>query len=175
MNIKSLIRSLLFYDIPRLNCLSHTMINARSEEIESKPSFRDPFKKRRCLVFTDGFYEWKKVDTKTKVPYFIRLKSGKPFAFAGLWDTWDKGKEPLVTFTIITTENNELIAPIHNSMPVILHEKDEGLWLDPELKDPKKLLPLLKPYPSKGMKLNEVSTVVNSLKNDVSECIEPVS
>ncbi len=155
--------------------IGYKMINARSEGIESKPSFRDPFKKRRCLVLSDGFYEWKKVDVKTKVPYFIRLKSGEPFAFAGLWDTWDKGKEPLDSFTIITTENNELMEPIHNRMPVILHEKDEGLWLDPELKDPVKIIPLLKPYPSEEMELYAVSTVVNSPKNDVPDCIEPVS
>jgi putative SOS response-associated peptidase YedK len=155
--------------------IGYKMINARSEGIESKPSFRDPFKKRRCLVLSDGFYEWKKFDAKTKVPYFIRLKSGEPFAFAGLWDIWDKGDEPLETFTIMTTENNELMEPIHNRMPVILHEKDEGLWLDPELKDPEKLTPLLKPYPSEEMELYVVSTVVNSPKNDVPDCIEPVS
>jgi putative SOS response-associated peptidase YedK len=147
---------------------------ARAEGSESKPSFRDPFKKRRYLVLTDGFYEWKKVDAKSKVPYFIRLKAGAPFAFAGLWDNWDKGEEPLETFTIITTDNNDMIKPIHNKMPVILHEKDEGLWLDPELKDPLKLLPLLKPYPSDEMEMYEVSTVVNSPKNDVQECIKPL-
>ncbi len=153
--------------------IGYKMINARAEGIESKPSFRDPFKKRRCLVLADGFYEWKRVDAKTKVPYFIRLKSGEPFAFAGLWDRWDNGVELLESFTIITTENNELMAPIHNRMPVILHEKDEAAWLDPEIKDPVKLLPLLKPYPSEEMELYEVSTVVNSPKNDVPECISP--
>lgn len=154
--------------------IGYKMINARSEGIESKPSFRDPLKKRRCLVLADGFYEWKKVDAKTKVPYFIKLKSGEPFAFAGLWDRWDKEGEPLETFTIITTDNNELMAPIHNRMPVILHEKDEAVWLDPELKDPTKLLPLLKPYPSEEMELYEVSTAVNSPKNDVPECVSPI-
>ena len=122
----------------------------------------------------DGFYEWRKVDAITKIPYFIRLKSGEPFAFAGLWDRWEKGDEPLKTFTIITTDNNEMMKPIHNKMPVILHVKDEGLWLEPELKDPEKLLPLLKPYSSEEMEMYEVSTVVNSPKNDVPECIEPI-
>lgn len=79
------------------------MINARAEGIEDKPSFRTPFRKRRCLVIANGFYEWKKIDPKTKVPYLIRLKSEKPFAFAGLWGKWEKGPEPLETFTIITT------------------------------------------------------------------------
>lgn len=151
--------------------IGYKMINARAEGIEEKPSFRTPFRKRRCLVIANGFYEWKKLDPKTKVPYLIRLRSGKPFAFAGLWEKWDKGPEPLETFTIITTENNELIEPIHNRMPVILHEKDESLWLDPELKDPEKLIPLLKPYPSEEMELYEVSTIVNSPRNDVPECI----
>ena len=155
--------------------IGYKMINARAEGIEDKSSFKNPFRKRRCLVLADGFYEWKKVDAKTKVPYFIKLKSGEPFAFAGLWDRWDKREEPLETFTIITTDNNELMAPIHNRMPVILHEKDEGAWLDPELKDPEKLLPLLKPYPSEEMVLYEVSTVVNSPKNDVPECINQIS
>jgi putative SOS response-associated peptidase YedK len=153
--------------------IGYKMINARAEGIESKPSFKFPFKKRRCLVLADGFFEWKKLGTRTKVPYCIRLKSGEPFAFAGLWDKWDKGEEPLKTFTIITTDNNELIKPIHNRMPVILHQKDEGLWLDPELRDPEKLLPLIKPYPSEEMEMYEVSTVVNSPKNDVPECTKP--
>jgi putative SOS response-associated peptidase YedK len=153
--------------------IGYKMINARAEGIESKPSFREPFKKKRCLVLADGFYEWKKLGTKTKVPYFIRLKSGEPFAFAGLWDVWDKEEEPLETFTIITTDNNELIKPLHNRMPVILHQRDEAVWLDPELRDPGKLLPLLKPYPSDEMDMYEVSTIVNSPKNDVPDCIKP--
>jgi len=152
--------------------IGYKMINARSEGIENKNSFKNPLRKRRCLVLADGFYEWKK-DKGAGVPYFIRLKSGEPFAFAGLWDRWDKGEEPLQTFTIITTDNNELIRPIHNRMPVILHQKDEAVWLDPELRDPEKLLTLLKPYPSDEMEMYEVSTIVNSPKNDVPECIKP--
>lgn len=152
----------------------YRMINARAEGIEQKPSFKNPLRNKRCLVVTNGFYEWKKVDSKTRIPYFIRLKSGEPFAFAGLWDRWDKGKEPLLTFTIITTENNELIAPVHNRMPVILHPKDEAVWLDPEIRSPAKLLPLLKPYPSGEMEMYEVSSVVNSPKNDEPDCIKPV-
>lgn len=154
--------------------IGYRMINARAEGIEQKPSFKNPLRNKRCLVITNGFYEWKKVDSKTKIPYFIRLKSGEPFAFAGLWDRWDKGEEPLLTFTIITTDNNELIEPIHNRMPVILHPKDEAVWLDPEIKNPAKLLPLLKPYPSAEMEMYEVSTAVNSPRNDEPECIKPV-
>ncbi|MEQ9617746.1 MAG: SOS response-associated peptidase [Deltaproteobacteria bacterium] len=155
--------------------IGYKMINAKAEGIENKNSFKNPLRKRRCLVLADGFYEWKKTDKKSKIPYFIRLSSGEPFAFAGLWDIWTKGEEPLTTFTIITTDNNELLKPIHNQMPVILHQKDEGTWLDPELKDPEKLKPLLKPYPSKEMEMYEVSTIVNSPKNDIPECVKCVT
>lgn len=154
--------------------IGYKMINARAEGINEKPSFRTPFKKRRCLVLADGFYEWQKPDKKSKIPYYFRLKSGAPFAFAGLWDLWDKEGEPRATFTIITTENNELMEPIHNRMPVILHEQNEGAWLDPELTDPAKLLPLLKPYPSEEMECYEISTFVNSPKNESAECIKPL-
>lgn len=152
--------------------IGYKMINARSEGIETKPSFRAAFKRHRCLVPTTGFYEWKKVDAKMKQPYFIRLKSGEPFAFAGLWEVW--GPDNLETFTIITTENNELIEPIHTRMPVILHEKDEAVWLDPELHDADKLKELLKPYPSEEMEMYEVSTFVNSPKNESPDCIKPI-
>lgn len=155
--------------------IGYKMINARAEGIQDKSSFKNPLRKRRCLVLADGFYEWKKIDKKSKIPYFIHLKSGEPFAFAGLWDIWDKEDEPLTTFTIITTDNNDLIKPIHNRMPVILHQKDEGTWLDPELRDPDRLLPLLKPYPSEEMEMYEVSTIVNSPKNDIADCIKPIT
>ncbi len=151
--------------------IGYKMINARSEGIETKPSFRAAFKRHRCLVPTTGFYEWKKVDANTKQPYFIRLKSGGPFSFAGLWEVW--GPDKLETFTIITTENNELIEPIHTRMPVILHEKDEAVWLDPELRNVDQLKELLKPYPSNEMEMYEVSTIVNSPKNESPDCMKP--
>jgi len=154
--------------------VGYRMINARSEGIEEKPSFKTPLKKRRCIVMADGFYEWHKPDKKTKIPYYFRLKSGEPFALAGLWDLWDKGDHILKTFTIITTVSNELMEPIHNRMPVILREKDEGRWLDPEIVDPKYVLPLLTPYSSDEMESFKVSTIVNSPKIDIPECIAPV-
>ncbi len=153
----------------------YKMINARSEGIETKPSFKNPLKKRRCLVITDGFYEWHRIDKKNKVPYFTTLKDHKPFAFAGMWDRWEKGDEPLETFTIITTGANKLMETIHNRMPVILHEKDESRWLDPELQDYAKIKPLLKPFPSKEMDMHQVSKIVNSPKNDVPECVVPIN
>lgn len=111
--------------------IGYRMINARAEGVDTKPSFRSAFKRRRCLIPAAGFYEWAKPDKKTRIPYYIRLKSKELFAFAGLWELWGPGK--LETFTIITTEANELVAQIHDRMPVILREKDEGTWLDPEM------------------------------------------
>ena len=155
--------------------IGYKMINARSEGIEEKPSFRGPLKKGRCLVIADGFYEWQKPGKKTKIPYYFRLKSNEPFAFAGLWDLWEKGDEPLWTFTIITTSPNELMEPIHSRMPVILRESDEARWLDPEITDSKSVLTLLKPYPAQEMECYKVSTIVNSPKNDAPECLIPVN
>lgn len=154
--------------------IGYKMINARSEGIEEKPSFKNPLKKRRCLIMADGFYEWYKPDKKIKMPYFFKLKSGEPFAFAGLWDLWSKGDEPLKTFTIITTQPNELMKPIHNRMPVILKESEESKWLDPEITDYRELLSLLKPYPSEEMECYQVSTIVNSAKNDNPQCLSAV-
>lgn len=156
--------------------IGYRMINARAETIAEKASFKNPFKKKRCLVLASGFYEWVKTQKKsTKTPLYFRLKNKEPFAFAGLWDEWkqpDSGK--LLSFTIITTGPNELMKPIHDRMPVILHEKDESTWLDPELADFDRLLPLLRPFPSDRMEAYEVSTLVNSPKNDVPECINPI-
>ena len=154
----------------------YKMINAKSETLTEKASFRTPFKKKRCLVIADGFYEWSKTAKKgTKIPYRFVLKSSEPFAFAGLWDEWQSPEgEKLFTFTIITTNANELMNSIHDRMPVILNEKDEGMWLDPRLSDTDKLSTLLKPYPSDEMEAYKVSTIVNSPKNDSPKCIEPV-
>ena len=111
----------------------YSTINARAEEAASKPAFRDALKKRRCLVPADAFYEWQRLDPKTKRPFAFALKSGEPYAFAGLWDSWQgKDNEALETFTILTTDPNELMEPVHNRMPVILEPKDYDRWLDPE-------------------------------------------
>ena len=154
----------------------YMMINAKSETLTEKASFRTPFKKRRCLVLADGFYEWTHSENKgAKQPYRFVLTTRQPFAFAGLWDEWQSPEgEKLFTFTIITTNANELMKPIHDRMPVILHEKDEGMWLDPQLNDTEKLSTLLKPYPSNEMEAYKVSTFVNSPKNESPKCIEPI-
>ena len=151
--------------------IGNRMINARAETITEKASFKNAFKKRRCLVAADGFYEWKKVGD-SKRPYFIRLKSGRPFGFAGLYENWTSPDgERISSCAIITTEANEFMQPIHNRMPVILSKGEEDLWLAGGEND---LLALLKPYPSENMEAYEVSRIVNSPSNNSSDCIKPI-
>jgi putative SOS response-associated peptidase YedK len=140
-------------------------INARAETVEKSPSFRTPFKKRRCLVPADGFYEWKKLDPKTKQPFAFRMGDGAPFAFAGLWDAWkDANGIWLQSFSIITTDANELMAPVHNRMPVILHAKDYARWLDREAERPP--MDLLRPYESEEMAAEPCNKAVGNVKNN---------
>ncbi len=151
------------------------MINARAETLEEKPSFRTAFKKRRCLVLADGFYEWRKEpDGKTKTPLYITLEAHRPFAMAGLWELWTSQQgEQHRTFTIVTTAPNDLMAPIHNRMPVILPPEDIADWLDdstPALA----LTAMLKPLASIGMKAYPVSRRVNFPANDDASLIYPV-
>lgn len=154
--------------------IGYKMINARGETVAEKSSFKKPFKDRRCLVLADGFYEWKK-EKKNKTPFRFVLKSRAPFAFAGLWDTWENPDGELITsFTIITTGANPLMEPIHDRMPVILHEKDEARWLDPHFMDTDKLSELLIPFPSDLMEAYEVSPIVNSPKNETPDCMKAV-
>jgi putative SOS response-associated peptidase YedK len=156
--------------------IGNRMINARSETLAEKPSFKNAYKRRRCLVLADGFYEWKKEEgSKTKTPMYIRLASGEPFGFAGLWESWS-GPEgtTLLSCTIITTTPNELVESIHNRMPVILSQAAYEHWLDPAEQAPQQLDGLLKPYPAAHMTAYAVSTLVNSPANDRPECISPV-
>jgi putative SOS response-associated peptidase YedK len=152
------------------------MINARGETVAEKPSFRAAYRRRRCLILADGFYEWQKVPgQKNKQPVYIHLKSGEPFAFAGLWEYWqsEHGDEVL-SATIITTTPNDLLAPIHNRMPVILPPTVYDRWLDPGEQPPDALDDLLAPYPASELETYPVSTMVNSPANDMPECIEPL-
>lgn len=143
--------------------VGNRLINARGESVAEKPSFRSSFRNRRCLVPATGFFEWKR--EKEKIPYNIRMKSGMPFSFAGLWDEWIAPDGEIVrSFTIITTSPNELMAPIHDRMPVILRCEDEHRWLSQQ-PDPA-LTELLKPYPASEMEAYRVSTLVNSPYND---------
>ena len=150
-------------------------INARAETLTVKPAFKDAFKRRRCLVVADGFFEWQKQGA-SKTPLFIHLEPERPFGFAGLYEIWSPPLgEKLVTCTIITTEPNELVRPIHDRMPVILPKDAEDFWLDSAVEDHTRLLDLLQPYQASDMSAFTVSTLVNSVKNNSPECIEPVS
>lgn len=153
--------------------IGNKMINARAETLTEKPSFKRLIGKRRCLVLTDGFYEWRK-EGKRKVPMRFVLKSREPFAFAGLWDSWRKpdGTE-LQSYTIITTQANEFLKPVHDRMPVILDSLAQKTWLDPDVTDPRVLTVLLQPFPSELMEGYDVSTLVNSPANDSLQCIAP--
>ncbi|MBZ0304142.1 MAG: SOS response-associated peptidase [Anaerolineae bacterium] len=155
--------------------IGYKMINARAETAAEKPAFRAAFRRRRCLIPADGFYEWQKRDGG-KVPMFIHLKDFSLFAFAGLWEIWysPEGDE-IRTATILTTEPNELMASIHNRMPVILHREDYETWLAPDERKATDLEPLLKPFDVDQMAAYRVSTFVNSPANDTPEAIEPVA
>lgn len=155
--------------------IGNRLINARSETLDQKPSFRGGFKYKRCAILADGFYEWKtQAVTKSKVPYFIRLKDMQVFAFAGLWDEWHAPDGSLIkSCAIITTRPNELMAPIHNRMPVILAPHDYAQWLDPAPRSPESLQPFLRPFPSDEMVAYPVSTLVNNPKNDRADCVVP--
>jgi len=151
------------------------MINARAETLAEKPSFRAAYKYHRCLIFADGFFEWQaQPDGKTKVPHFIRLTTGKPFAFAGLWEHWQspEGSE-LRSATIITTEPNRLMAAIHNRMPVILPSDAYAQWLDPAPRQAADLQKLLVPFPAEAMTAYPISTLVNKPENDRQEIVLP--
>ena len=155
--------------------IGNRMINARSETLAEKPSFRTAYRKRRCLILLDGFYEWRpEPGARTKTPMYIHLKSGNPFAFAGLWESW-RGEEddPLLSCTIITTEPNALMEKIHNRMPVILPPESYDRWLAPEDRDAGELGDLLGPYPESEMTAYPVSTLVNNPRADTPDCIEP--
>lgn len=153
--------------------IGYKMINAKSETIFEKPSFRNLIKNKRCLVIADGFYEWKPLTLKHKQPYRIGLKGDDLFAFAGLWDSWiDKVTGEIIhSFTIITTSANELVAPIHDRMPVILERDDEQKWIGRNISHDE-IVKMLASYPKDKMKAYPVSEKVNSPKNDSEELIE---
>src|SRR5882724_12929537 len=157
--------------------IGQRMINARAETLLEKPSFKQLVARRRCLVPADGFYEWRREGNR-KVPMWIYLKNRVPFAFAGLWDYWRDlvGDKELYSFTIITTEANALLRPIHNRMPVIYDKEMGRQWLEESFGDqPMILAAVLRPWPSELMEAHEVSTLVNSPENDTAESIQPVS
>lgn len=155
--------------------IGNKMINARSETLSEKPSFRTAFKKKRCLVIADSFYEWKRHEDKSKTPMRIKLKSDELFAMAGIWEAWKspEGKS-LYTCSVITTGPNELMKDIHDRMPVILKPEDEKTWLNPSISDTKDLNKLLVPFDENLMETYEVSSLVNSPKNNSVELIQKI-
>jgi putative SOS response-associated peptidase YedK len=150
------------------------LINARAEEVATKPAFRVALKKRRCLVPADAYYEWRQTGAKTKQPYAIALASGEPIAFAGLWESWrDAGGDALETFTILTTAANERLASIHDCMPVIVERKDYDRWLDAD----EKAAPhadLLHPYAANQVRAWPVSDRVGNIRNNDASLLYPV-
>ncbi|MBI3183427.1 MAG: SOS response-associated peptidase [Myxococcales bacterium] len=152
--------------------IGNKMINARAETVAEKPAYREALKRRRCLVPADGFFEWKQ-GPLGKSPLHVRRRDGRPFAFAGLFESWRGPEGEVRSFTIITSSANPLVSTFHQRMPVILAREDFDLWLSPEPVEPARLLPLLRPYPHDDLEVYEVSRLVNSPSNDVPECIAP--
>jgi len=153
------------------------MINARAETVSQKPSFRNAFRKRRCLIPADGFYEWKG-EKGNKQPYYVSIPSGEPFSFAGLWETWtdkETGEESVYkSCTIITTAASESIREIHHRMPAILDPEFHEKWLNTDIQDPKELQVIINDGIIHDMKYYPVSKLVNSVKNNDPNCIKPV-
>ncbi|MEH6944203.1 SOS response-associated peptidase [Bacillus sp. JJ722] len=154
--------------------IGYKMINARAETIAEKPSFRNSFGRRRCLILADSFYEWKK-DEKKKIPMRIKLKNNEAFGMAGIWDAWKKSDGSLLyTCSVITTTPNPLMMGIHDRMPVIFTKKDEKTWLNRANKDLSSLQQLLKPFDEKKMEAFEISSDVNSPKNNGPQLIQKI-
>src|SRR5262249_2544940 len=150
--------------------IGYKMINARAETVAAKPSFRSAFKKRRCLILADGYYEWQKLDAKTKQPHWLHLCDQKPFAFAGLWEYWHRDAEPVESCTIITTEANDTTRKVHDRMPLVLSPEQCRAWLDLGAD----VTSFLQPSPATWWAATPVSTLVNNPRNNKPECISPL-
>jgi putative SOS response-associated peptidase YedK len=154
--------------------IGNRLINARAETAAEKPSFRNAFRRHRCLIPANGFYEWQRQE-RGKQPYFIQMRDKQIFAFAGLWDHWESPNEGVIeTCTILTTAANAVLTPIHDRMPVILPAGEYDRWLDPLLKNPDSLAPLLVPFPPEDMLATPVSPRVNTPSNDDEKCVAPL-
>jgi len=154
--------------------IGNRLINARAETAREKPSFRNAFRRHRCLIPTNGFYEWQRQE-RGKQPYFVRMRDDRLFAFAGLWDRWESPDKGVIeTCTILTTAANAVLAPIHDRMPVILPPAEYARWLDPGLLDTDSLGPLLVPFPAEDMLALPVSPRVNAPTVDDEKCMAPL-
>ena len=157
--------------------IGNRMINARSEILSQKPLFRTAYRRWRCLILADGYYEWRKEPGgSVKTPFYIRMASEKPFAFAGLWEQWQPSRDAdaVLSCTILTCPPNEMLEQIHHRMPVILDYDAYDLWLEPNNQPPAELNHLLKPYPADEIEAYPVSRLVNKPQNDTPACIQPV-
>jgi len=153
--------------------IGNRLINARAETVADKPAFRRAIRERRCLVPADGFYEWKE-EPKGKRPFYVRMRDGTPFALAGLWERWQGiSGEPLETCAILTTAPNDLLAPLHDRMPLILAPEAYAQWLDPSVRSPERLSPLFHPFPGDAMEAYPVGRAVNNPRSDDPSCIRP--
>jgi putative SOS response-associated peptidase YedK len=152
--------------------IGYRTINARAETVATAPAFREAFKRRRCLVPANGFYEWKKIGNGEKQPYLVAMRDGSPFSFAGLWERWKKGEGSIETFTIITGEPNSLLAELHDRMPVILDPDEWDAWLTAN--DAAILQAMLRPFPAQLMTAYPVSKRVGNVRNDDPSLIEPM-
>jgi putative SOS response-associated peptidase YedK len=154
----------------------YSLINARGEEITEKRSFKSAYQKRRCIIPVSGFFEWKRIGTK-KRPFAVHLKDRNIMSLAGLWEEWVNKEtgEVIESYAIVTTQANSYMEKIHNRMPVILAEEDEVCWLDPAVNDPKQVAGFLRPCPSSRLAAAEVSTLVNSPKNNSPDILNPIA
>ncbi|QKT03523.1 SOS response-associated peptidase [Ectothiorhodospiraceae bacterium 2226] len=153
----------------------YRMINAKAETLTERPAYRDAFRRRRCLIPANGFYEWRGTGTGRKQPYYIHRRDGGLLALAGLWARWrNPAGEVIDSCTIVTTDANALVAPLHDRMPVIVPPEQYGLWLDPDCTDPARLAPLLRPIDPAGLVAEPVSLAVNSPRNEGADLIRPI-
>jgi len=154
--------------------IGYRLLNARAETVFEKRTFRQAVRTRRCLIPATGFYEWRQLDTE-KSPYYIGMADGSPMGFAGIWEHWKTPEGAILeSCAILTTSANKLMEKIHDRMPVILHPAEYSLWLDREVSEPERLLPLCKPYPPGVMTTYPVSHLVNNPRNDTPDCILPL-
>lgn len=155
--------------------IGYKMMNARSETVDTKPSFRKSFLRKRCLIPANGFYEWKNLGTKNKLPFYIRLLNQELFAFAGIFEKWvSPENEDVFSYSIITTEANTLLQPLHERMPVILDKENYKFWMDPMNNDYQGLKDIMKPYPTELMSVFRISDEVNKATNNHRALIEPM-
>jgi putative SOS response-associated peptidase YedK len=151
--------------------IGNKMINARSETVGEKPSFRGPIRYHRCIIPANGFYEWSRQGNE-KVPFYIHRKDQEPLAFAGIWDTWKFMDEVIESCSILTTDANSVVSKLHDRMPVILSQSEFDSWLDRQVTDVEKLRPHFTPYPSDLLNVSQISSLVNNPRNDSPECLK---